>query len=96
MEFSNFWLTLPKVIVMATGEFEYSAVAEQFNAQVFYLLSACLMFLVFLFLIFLVLMNVMNALAITDTQQIVEDAKLHSLLSRLELVYLIERLLFRP
>ena len=34
MEFSSFWLTLPKVIVMATGEFEYSAVAEQFNAQV--------------------------------------------------------------
>ena len=34
VEFSSFWLTLPKVIVMATGEFEYSAEAEQFIAQV--------------------------------------------------------------
>ncbi|KAK3885671.1 hypothetical protein Pcinc_010128 [Petrolisthes cinctipes] len=57
------------------------------------LASTVLMFLIFLFLIFLVLMNVMNALAITDTQKVVDDAELYSLMSRLELVYLIEAVL---
>ncbi|XP_064122020.1 uncharacterized protein LOC135226418 isoform X2 [Macrobrachium nipponense] len=91
-EFSDFWTTLPKAIVMATGEFEYSDLNEHFSRQILFLTSALLVFLLFLFLIFLVLMNVMNGLAVTDTQQVVDDAVLYSLTSRLELVYLIESL----
>ncbi|XP_042215207.1 uncharacterized protein LOC121861485 isoform X2 [Homarus americanus] len=91
-DFSNFWSTLPKAIVMATGEFEYSDLSEQFSRKLLFFTSAILIFLLFLFLIFLVLMNVMNGLAVTDTQQVVDDAKLYSLTSRLELVYLTESL----
>ncbi|XP_068240435.1 transient receptor potential channel pyrexia-like isoform X2 [Palaemon carinicauda] len=91
-EFSDFWTTLPKAIVMATGEFEYSDLNEHFSQKMLLLTSALLVFLLFLFLIFLVLMNVMNGLAVTDTQQVVDDAVLYSLTSRLELVYLIESL----
>lgn len=88
-DFNNFWTTLPKAIVMSTGEFEYSDLSERFPKTML-MTSAVLVFLVFLFLIFLVLMNVMNGLAVTDTQQVVEDARLYSLTSRLELVYLVE------
>ncbi|XP_042227245.1 transient receptor potential channel pyrexia-like [Homarus americanus] len=91
-DFSNFWSTLPKVIVMATGEFEYSDQREQFSRKFLFFTSAILLFLLFLFLIFLVLMNVMIGLAVTETQQVLEDAILYSLTSRLELVYLTESL----
>ncbi|KAK3875628.1 hypothetical protein Pcinc_019516 [Petrolisthes cinctipes] len=92
-EFQDFGSTLPKAIVMSTGEFEYSSLKEHFSNNSLALASTVLMFLIFLFLIFLVLMNVMNALAITDTQEVVDDAELYSLMSRLELVYLIEAVL---
>ncbi|KAK3887974.1 hypothetical protein Pcinc_007934 [Petrolisthes cinctipes] len=82
-----------EAIVMSTGEFEYSSLKEHFSNNSLALASTVLMFLIFLFLIFLVLMNVMNALAITDTQEVVDDAELYSLMSRLELVYLIEAVL---
>lgn len=91
-DFSEFWSTLPKAIVMATGEFEYSDLNDHFSRKIIFLASALLIFLLFLFLIFLVLMNVMNGLAVTDTQQVVDDAVLYSLISRLELIYLIESL----
>lgn len=94
-DFSDFWSTLPKAIVMATGEFEYSDLSQHFSRRLIFLTSALLVFLLFLFLIFLVLMNVMNGLAVTDTQKVVEDATLHSLTSRLELIYLIESLFLR-
>ncbi|KAG0718623.1 Transient receptor potential channel pyrexia [Chionoecetes opilio] len=67
-DFSNFWTTLPKAIVMSTGEFEYSDLRDGFPKSL-WMTSAVLVFLVFLFLIFLVLMNVMNGLAVTDTQR---------------------------
>nr|XP_045591985.1 transient receptor potential channel pyrexia-like isoform X2 [Procambarus clarkii] len=89
-DFRDFWSTLPKAIVMATGEFEYSDLSQHFSRRIVFFTSALLVFLLFLFLIFLVLMNVMNGLAVTDTQKVVEDAMLYSLTSRLELVYLIE------
>ncbi|KAL7637370.1 UNVERIFIED_CONTAM: hypothetical protein RMT77_012098 [Armadillidium vulgare] len=93
-QFGNFWSTLPRAIVMATGEFEYSDLSSNFNhSSVLYATSAVLVFLLFLFLIFLVLMNVMNGLAVTDTQQVMEEATLYSLKSRLELIYLIEEML---
>ncbi|KAB7504016.1 hypothetical protein Anas_11516 [Armadillidium nasatum] len=79
---------------MATGEFEYSDLSSNFiHSSVLYATSAVLVFLLFLFLIFLVLMNVMNGLAVTDTQQVMEEATLYSLKSRLELIYLIEEML---
>lgn len=93
-DFRNFWTTLPKAIVMSTGEFEYSDLSGRFPKTML-MTSAVLVFLVFLFLIFLVLMNVMNGLAVTDTQQVVDDAKLYSLTSRLELVYLVETFFLR-
>lgn len=89
-DFTTFWATLPKAVVMATGEFEYSDLSQEFSKQIALLMSAVLVFLLFVFVIFLVLMNVMNGLAVTDTQQVVSDAALYSLLARLELVYLIE------
>ncbi|XP_071542183.1 transient receptor potential cation channel subfamily A member 1-like isoform X3 [Panulirus ornatus] len=94
-DFRDFWSTLPKAIVMATGEFEYSDLSEHFSRKMQFLTSAVLVFLLFLFLIFLVLMNVMNGLAVTDTQQVVDDAILYSLTSRLELVYQIESMFLR-
>merc|ERR1712128_8540 len=51
--------------------------------------------MVFLFLVFLVLMNVMNGLAVTDTKDILDEAVLHSLQTRLELIYLVELLCLR-
>ncbi|XP_042869011.1 transient receptor potential channel pyrexia-like isoform X2 [Penaeus japonicus] len=95
-EFTSFWTTLPKALVMATGEFEYSDLNGEFSKQIMPLMSAILVFLLFVFVIFLVLMNVMNGLAVTDTQQVVSDAALYSLLARLELVYLIESFLRCP
>ncbi|KAK8732563.1 hypothetical protein OTU49_006822 [Cherax quadricarinatus] len=89
-DFRDFWSTLPKAIVMATGEFEYSDLNQRFSRKLMFLASALLIFLLFLFLIFLVLMNVMNGLAVTDTQKVMEDSTLYSLTSRLELIYLIE------
>ncbi|KAK4294867.1 hypothetical protein Pmani_032534 [Petrolisthes manimaculis] len=92
-EFQDFGSTLPKAIVMSTGEFDYSSLKDHFSNNTIAMASTVLMFLIFLFLIFLVLMNVMNALAITDIQEVVDDAELYSLMSRLELVYLIEAVL---
>ncbi|KAF2351031.1 hypothetical protein FHG87_018214 [Trinorchestia longiramus] len=81
---------------MSTGEFEYSNISEDLsNIGAVYATSAVLIFLVFLFLIFLVLMNVMTGLAVTDAKEIVEDAVLYSLKSRLELIYLNEQLFIK-
>lgn len=67
-DFTGFWTTLPRAIVMATGEFEYSSISEELSASAVFATSTVLIFLVFLFLIFLVLMNVMTGLAVTDAK----------------------------
>jgi hypothetical protein len=68
-DFADFWTTLPRAIVMSTGEFEYSSISEELTkAGTIYATSTVLIFLVFLFLIFLVLMNVMTGLAVTDAK----------------------------
>uniref|UniRef100_A0A2P2I232 Transient receptor potential cation channel protein painless-like n=2 Tax=Hirondellea gigas TaxID=1518452 RepID=A0A2P2I232_9CRUS len=94
-DFSAFWTTLPRAIVMSTGEFEYSEISSELSSNPIFATSTVLIFLVFLFLIFLVLMNVMTGLAVTDAKEIVEDAILYSLKSRLELVYLNEQLFLK-
>lgn len=67
-DFSAFWTTLPRAIVMSTGEFEYSSISEELSSNAVLATSTILIFLVFLFLIFLVLMNVMTGLAVTDAK----------------------------
>ncbi|KAK8405198.1 hypothetical protein O3P69_001632 [Scylla paramamosain] len=90
----NVSISFPKAIIMSTGEFEYSNMNENFPDGI--KISADIMTLVFVFAIFLVLMNVMNALAVTDAQEVVNDTKLHSLISRLELISTIETFLNHP
>ncbi|XP_076040161.1 transient receptor potential cation channel protein painless-like isoform X2 [Oratosquilla oratoria] len=94
-DFGSFWSTLPKAIVMATGEFEYSDLNDGFSQKIIFSLSAVLVFLTFLFVIFLVLMNVMNGLAVTETQYVMEKALVHSLVSRIELIYTVESVMGR-
>ncbi|XP_045101153.1 transient receptor potential channel pyrexia-like isoform X1 [Portunus trituberculatus] len=88
---SENFLSFPKAVVMSTGELEYSDMSEKFPEALS--TSAIIMTLVFVFAIFLVLMNVMNALAVTDAQEVVNDTKLYSLISLLELVNVIETFL---
>ena len=82
----SFWILIPKVIVMFTGEQEFLNIpyAEQKNA--FYQFLELFFYLVFLLLMVIVLMNLLNALAVKDAGEIKDSAEMDKLLSLLDTV----------
>lgn len=83
--FTTYYLSLLKTIAMTTGEIEYTdlPLAD-------FPVSSHLLFVLFVFLIVLVLMNLLNGLAVSDIQQIQQEAEIVSYSSRVELVSYIE------
>lgn len=83
--FTTYYQSLLKTIAMTTGEIEYTdlPLAD-------FPVSSHLLFVVFVFLIVLVLMNLLNGLAVSDIQQIQQEAEIVSYSSRVELVSYIE------
>ncbi|KAK8403388.1 hypothetical protein O3P69_000474 [Scylla paramamosain] len=86
----SFWEMFPKTISMSMGELDYSSLSKEFPITVATRISAVLVFLVFVFVIIMVTMNVMNGVAVNRTQKVEHDAKLHNLMSHLELVFMAE------
>lgn len=83
--FTTYYNSLLKTIAMTTGEIEYTGLPlDAFPV------SSHLLFVVFVFLIVLVLMNLLNGLAVSDIQQIQQEAEIVSYSSRVELVSYIE------
>ena len=83
--FTTYYQSLLKTIAMTTGEIEYTDLPlSDFPV------SSHLLFVVFVFLIVLVLMNLLNGLAVSDIQQIQQEAEIVSYSSRVELVSYIE------
>lgn len=83
--FATYYQSLLKTVAMTTGEIEYTDLPlDAFPG------SSHLLFVVFVFLIVLVLMNLLNGLAVSDIQQIQQEAELVSYSSRVELVSYIE------
>ncbi|XP_068201511.1 transient receptor potential channel pyrexia-like [Palaemon carinicauda] len=83
--FETYHQALLKTIAMTTGEMEYTDLPlSPFPV------SSHLLFVVFVFLIVLVLMNLLNGLAVSDIQQIQQEAEIVSYSSRVELISYIE------
>lgn len=83
--FSTYHQALLKTIAMTTGEIEYTDLP-----LATFPISSHLLFVVFVFLIVLVLMNLLNGLAVSDIQQIQQEAEIVSYSSRVELISYIE------
>lgn len=89
-EFNSFGypgIAIIKTFVMLTGEFDASSLNLN-NA------SYCIIFVMFVFLITIVLFNLLNALAISDTQIIKNDAELTDLTQRIAVLACYERIIF--
>lgn len=89
-EFNSFsypGIAIIKTFVMLTGEFDASAL--NLNNP-----SYCIIFVMFVFLITIVLFNLLNALAISDTQIIKNDAELTDLTQRIAVLACYERIIF--
>lgn len=83
--FATYPEALLKTLAMTTGELEYIELPLATHP-----VSSHLLFIVFVFLIVLVLMNLLNGLAVSDIQQIREEAEIVSYSSRVELIAYIE------
>lgn len=83
--FETYHQALLKTIAMTTGEMEYTELPLST-----FPVSSRLLFAVFVFLIVLVLMNLLNGLAVSDIQQIQQEAEIVSYSSRVELISYIE------
>lgn len=83
--FKTYHQSLLKTIAMTTGEIEYTDLPLSTLP-----VSSHLLFVLFVFLIVLVLMNLLNGLAVSDIQQIQQEAEIVSYSSRVELISYIE------
>lgn len=83
--FMTYHQSLLKTIAMTTGEIEYTDLPLSS-----FPVSSHLLFVLFVFLIVLVLMNLLNGLAVSDIQQIQQEAEIVSYSSRVELISYIE------
>nr|XP_045614973.1 transient receptor potential cation channel protein painless-like isoform X1 [Procambarus clarkii]XP_045614974.1 transient receptor potential cation channel protein painless-like isoform X1 [Procambarus clarkii] len=83
--FMTYHQSLLKTIAMTTGEIEYTELPLSS-----FPVSSHLLFVLFVFLIVLVLMNLLNGLAVSDIQQIQQEAEIVSYSSRVELISYIE------
>lgn len=61
-KFSNVFLTMGKIVIMMTGEFDASNIKFSANSLLY------LVFFMFLFLVSIILMNLLNGLAVNDIQ----------------------------
>lgn len=83
--FATYPKTLLKTLAMSTGEIEYTDLP-----LTTFPVSSHLLFVIFVFIIVLVLMNLLNGLAVSDIQQIQQEAEILSYRSRIELIAYIE------
>ncbi|XP_065216969.1 transient receptor potential cation channel protein painless-like [Planococcus citri] len=81
-------VSLIKSIIMMTGELDASnlPLGENFNYSYVF-------FSLFVFLVPVVLYNLLNGLAISDTNVIMKDSEIVAVMSRVELIWQLERLL---
>lgn len=89
-EFNNFiypGISLLKTVVMLTGEFDASSINFHNNP------SSYIIFVMFVFLISTVLFNLLNGLAVSDTQEIKNEAELMNFIHRAEIISRYERIL---
>jgi len=86
--FNNTWLTLVKSSTMFVGEFEFGNIP--FNPNSPFLPASYLFFLSFVFLIVVVLMNLLNGLAVGEISEIIQDAKLSSIVPIIESIYVFD------
>ena len=97
--FATFGVSMPKVIAMATGEFDYGDLSETMVVDAAagvtpgHVLSGVLLFICFLFLIFIVLMNLLTSLAVDDTQAISRQAAVMAADNRIVLLGYLENFL---
>ncbi|XP_043234487.1 uncharacterized protein LOC122387905 [Amphibalanus amphitrite] len=97
--FATFGVSMPKVIAMATGEFDYGDLSEAMvvdeasGVRAGHVLSGGLLFICFLFLIFIVLMNLLTSLAVDDTQAISRQAAVMAADNRIVLLGYLENFL---
>jgi hypothetical protein len=85
--FSSFPTSLLKTIVMFTGEFEFSDLS--FGTIPY---TSHVIFLLFVILVAIVLLNLLNGLAVSDTEEIRNNAETLSLAARAKLINRIEKL----
>jgi ankyrin repeat protein len=83
---SSFGMSMLKVFIMFSGEFEASDIPFEVTPY-----TSHLVFTVFVFLISIVLLNLLNGLAVSDAQAIRNDAEILSLSSRVKLISYIEK-----
>lgn len=90
-DFNNFvspGMAILKTIVMMTGEFDASSINLKTP-------SSYSIFLLFVIFIAIVLFNLLNGLAVSDTQQIKDEAELVGLIGRAQLLARFERIIMR-
>jgi len=88
--FLTVWDSIFKTILMSlTGEIESGNIDFSTDFKKFF-------FVLFIFFMFLVLVNLLNGLAISDISIIQNESKITSLISRLEAIYLYEKVLLLP
>jgi hypothetical protein len=69
--FDNIWTSILKTSVMAAGEFNVEDLKFDFSPG-----SSEIMFLIFIIFVPIVLMNLLNALAVSDTQRVIDETSL--------------------
>ncbi|XP_065158362.1 transient receptor potential cation channel protein painless-like [Atheta coriaria] len=87
--FSNIYLALFKTLIMLTGEFETGDLDFATLPYVSHFV-----FIMFVVLIAIVLLNLLTGLAVSDTQEIKNEAKLVALTARAQYISYIESLIF--
>ena len=83
--FSNPLLSLPKIVIMLTGDFDTSSLSFETLPYTSYVI-----FLLFVVLMAIILLNLLNGLAVSDTYEIRKNAKTLSLVARARLISRIE------
>ncbi|XP_017775892.1 PREDICTED: transient receptor potential cation channel protein painless-like [Nicrophorus vespilloides] len=88
-EFESYSQAFFKTAIMLTGELEAGDI--EFDKHP---ITSHLIFIIFVFCIVIILLNLVNGLAVSDTQEIRNEAKLISLIARTEYVAYAEDILF--
>jgi len=74
-EFSNFWGSLVKTVVMMMGEYEYEELlgTEKYEKGAFLPITSKIVFFVFIMLASIVIINLMIGLAVSDIQALEKE-----------------------
>ncbi|EZA52439.1 Transient receptor potential channel pyrexia [Ooceraea biroi] len=92
-QFSDFWMSLVRTVVMMMGEYEYEDLlsADEKGKAAFLPITSRIVFFIFILLASIVLINLMIGLAVNDIQALEREGHIRRLLKQAEFVAHLER-----